>query len=108
MSWVELRLACLASPARARSLLTVRAAISSAVSSFSPRSRRPSLMWSYWRSRLSLQASCGMGASPFVLGTVDANGAVAVHSRRLGDQPLLSSYAHFDQSGNGLGGAGVR
>ena len=37
MSSIELRLACLASPARARSLLTVRAAISSAVSSLSPR-----------------------------------------------------------------------
>src|SRR5438477_12931330 len=60
MSSSEVRLACLASPARARSLLTVRAAISSAFSSPMPRSRKPSLMWSYWRSRLALQARCGM------------------------------------------------
>src|SRR5665811_2175260 len=60
MSSVDVRLVSSASPARARSLLTVRAAISSAVSSSSPRSTRPSLMWSYWRSRLSLHARCGM------------------------------------------------
>ena len=41
----------LASPFRARSLFTVRAAISSAVSSDSPRSRAESLMCSYWRAR---------------------------------------------------------
>ena len=60
MSSVDDRLDSLASPARARSLLTVRAAISSAVSSLSPRSSTPSLMCSYWRSRFLLQACCGM------------------------------------------------
>src|SRR5688572_8317406 len=40
-----------ASPLRARSLLTVRAAISSARSSEEPRSRSESLMCSYWRAR---------------------------------------------------------
>ena len=54
---MELRLDSAASPARARSLFTVRAAISLAVSRLSPRSRSPSLMCSYWRSRLLLQAS---------------------------------------------------
>src|SRR3954453_22590847 len=60
MSSTEERLACFVSPARARSLLTVRAAISSAVSVFSPRSTRPSLMWSYCRSRLLFQACWGI------------------------------------------------
>src|SRR3954454_937362 len=60
MSSVDVRLAVLASPARALSLLTVRAAISSALSSGSPRSSRPSLMCSYWRSRLLFHARCGM------------------------------------------------
>jgi hypothetical protein len=41
----------LASPLRARSLLTVRAAISSALSSDEPRSRSESLMCSYCRAR---------------------------------------------------------
>src|SRR5262249_3105294 len=41
-----------ASPDRARSLLTVRAAISSARPSELPRSSSPSLMCSYWRARL--------------------------------------------------------
>src|SRR4051812_14624851 len=63
MSFTELRLAWRASPWRARSLLTVRAAISSATSSERPRSSRPSLMCSYWRSRLALQACCGIVAS---------------------------------------------
>src|SRR4051812_40460313 len=60
MSSVDVRLAVLASPARALSLLTVRAAISSALSSGSPRSSKPSLMCSYWRSRLLFHARCGM------------------------------------------------
>src|SRR5205085_7065674 len=60
MSCTEERLRCLASPERARSLLTVRAAISSALSSFSPRSRRPSLMCSYWRSRFAFHARWGI------------------------------------------------
>src|SRR3954469_23598334 len=63
MSLTELRLACLASPARARSLLTVRAAISSAVSSDSPRFFSPLLMCSYWRSRLAFHAFCGIWTS---------------------------------------------
>src|SRR5690242_3906395 len=64
MSSIDERLAVRASPERARSLFTVRAAISSAVSSSSPRSSALSLMCSYWRSRLALQARCGMGVLP--------------------------------------------
>src|SRR4051812_6214864 len=60
MSSTEERLAVLASPARARSLFTVLAAISSARSSGRPRSSKPSLMCSYWRSRLAFHAFCGM------------------------------------------------
>src|SRR5438270_12395697 len=56
----------LASPDRARSLFTVRAAISSAVSSLRPRSRSPSLMCSYCRSRLELHAFCGIVPSLLV------------------------------------------
>src|SRR5438874_12070397 len=52
----------LASPLRARSLLTVRAAISLARLVEAPRSFALSLTCSYWRSRLSLHACCGMGA----------------------------------------------
>src|SRR4029079_152293 len=52
MSSRESRADSLASPCRARSLLTVRAAISSAVSSDFPSSRRESLMCSYCRARL--------------------------------------------------------
>src|SRR6476619_2629920 len=52
MSSRESRDDSLASPWRARSLLTVRAAISSAVSSDFPSSRRESLMCSYCRARL--------------------------------------------------------
>jgi len=57
---MDVGLAVRASPERARSLLTVRAAIYSAVSSERPWSSRPSLMCSYWRSRLLLHACCGM------------------------------------------------
>src|SRR5947209_9633022 len=60
MSLVDERLRCLASPDRARSLLTVRAAISSATSSDRPRSSSPSLMCSYCRSLLLLHARCGI------------------------------------------------
>ena len=60
MSVRERRDDVFASPARARSLFTVRAAISSALSSDVPRSSRPSLMCSYWRSRFALQALGGM------------------------------------------------
>src|SRR5690242_8184313 len=59
MSSVEVLLASFDSPARARSLLTVRAAICSAVDSSRPWSSSPSLMWSYWRSRFLLHP-CGM------------------------------------------------
>src|SRR4029079_18386313 len=52
MSSRESRDDSLASPWRARSLLTVRAAISSAVSSAFPPARRESLMCSYCRARL--------------------------------------------------------
>src|SRR5438105_4714219 len=54
MSLVDTRLGRFASPLRARSLLTVRAAISSASSSGRPRSSRLSRMCSYCRSRLRL------------------------------------------------------
>src|SRR5437867_5189632 len=51
MSRVELRDAVRLSPERARSLLTVRAAISSARSVEAPRSLALSLTCSYWRAR---------------------------------------------------------
>src|SRR5688500_5276323 len=51
MSLVEVRERCRDSPRRARSLLTVRAAISSARSSGAPCSRWLFLMCSYWRAR---------------------------------------------------------
>src|SRR4029450_2187438 len=63
MSRVDVGLEVLASPERARSLLTVRAAISSAVSSSRPRCSRPCLMCSYCRSRLALHAFWGMTSS---------------------------------------------
>src|SRR5687767_2502025 len=63
MSLVDVRLDCLASPARARSLLTVRAAISSALSSLLPRFFSPSLMCSYCRSRLEFHACWGIATS---------------------------------------------
>src|SRR5882757_63701 len=66
MSRVEVRLAPRDSPDRARSLLTVRAAISSARFGASPRCRALSLMCSYWRSRLALEPR-GMAASSFGL-----------------------------------------
>src|SRR5690349_15584373 len=56
MSRRDCALACFASPCWARSLLTVRAAISSATFSLLPRDFTLSLMCSYWRSRLPLQA----------------------------------------------------
>ena len=54
-----------ASPERARSLFTVRAAISSALSSDAPRSLTLYLMCLYCRSRFLLQACCGI-STPFV------------------------------------------
>src|SRR5688572_12201847 len=54
-----------ASPARARSLFTVRAAISSALSSDAPRPLTLSLMCLYCRSRFLLHACCGI-RTPFV------------------------------------------
>jgi hypothetical protein len=58
MSRADVRLAVLASPDRARSLFTVRAAISSAISSArlvpSPRRSALALMCSYCRSRFGL------------------------------------------------------
>jgi hypothetical protein len=54
MSSVEERLAVRASPDRARSLFTVRAAISSALPVLSPRLFALSLMCSYCRSRFGL------------------------------------------------------
>src|SRR5205085_7629814 len=63
MSPVEVLLARRDSPARARSLFTVRAAISSATPEGRPRVRRPSFTCWYCRSRLLPQACCGIGAS---------------------------------------------
>src|SRR6266511_4246500 len=63
MSSVDVRLFSLDSPLRARSLFTVRAAISSAVSSLRPRFSSPLLMCSYWRSRLSLHWFRGIAVS---------------------------------------------
>src|ERR1044072_4657938 len=54
MSSVEMRLFVRASPERARSLFTVRAAISVARRSLAPRSRAPSLMCLYCLSRFEL------------------------------------------------------
>jgi hypothetical protein len=56
MSRVELRDEVRASPLLARSLFTVRAAISFARPVEAPRFFALSLMCSYWRSRLLLQA----------------------------------------------------
>src|SRR5947208_11101912 len=52
MSRVEVRERLALSPLRARSLFTVRAAVSSARPSDTPRSRWAPLMCSYWRARL--------------------------------------------------------
>src|SRR5947209_5396818 len=52
MSRVEVRERLRASPPRARSLLTVRAAISSALLAEEPRLRWLALMCWYWRARL--------------------------------------------------------
>src|SRR6266481_5425277 len=54
MSWVEVLLAVRDSPARARSLFTVLAAISVARLGLWPRRWALSLMCSYWRSRFGL------------------------------------------------------
>src|SRR5438874_494963 len=51
------------SPFAVRVWFTVAAAIRSAVSSGRPRFSRFDLMWSYCRSRLSLQACCGMAVT---------------------------------------------
>jgi len=59
----ELGLAASDSPLRARSLLTVAAAMRSAIASSSPRCSRLSLMCSYWRSRLSVHFAFGMSIS---------------------------------------------
>src|SRR3954454_9791082 len=70
MSRVEVRERERDSPERARSLLTVRAAISSARSSDAPCSRWLSLMCSYWRARLvpGLTPLCGIVTSFGVCG----------------------------------------
>src|SRR5699024_1083028 len=57
LSFVATLLASSDSPCCARALLTVRAAISSAVSSLSPRPSALSLTCWYWRSRFLFQAS---------------------------------------------------
>src|ERR1700709_2684121 len=99
MSSVDARLACLASPARARSLFTVRAAISSAVSSLRPWSSRPSLMCSYCRSRFALQA---FGMVPPSIGLENRYPS----SRRILGRPhqQLAEVAPGEQPAEGLGG----
>src|ERR1700740_444526 len=64
MSLVEGRELDRASPLRARSLLTVRAAISSARDRDAPLLRSLSLMCSYWRSRLLPFSTPRGGMSP--------------------------------------------
>src|SRR6266545_2548449 len=64
MSRVEERDAVRASPLRARSLFTVAAAICFARFVEVPLFCAPSLMCSYWRSRLLLHAFCGTWISP--------------------------------------------
>src|SRR5438270_7333209 len=97
MSFTDVRLRCLASPDRARSLLTVRAAISVASSSERPPSSRPSLMCSYWRSRLAFHAR-GTGA-PFA-GVV--RGCSPVGTARHRRRGLLEEQGH--QGGEISGG----
>src|SRR5215211_6739797 len=67
MSCRELRDELFASPVRARSLLTVRAAISFARLVDVPLCFSPSLMCSYWRSRLALHCCRGMRTTPLSL-----------------------------------------
>jgi hypothetical protein len=62
MSCVDVRERVRDSPDRARSLLTVRAAISSARSVDTPRFFALALMCSYWRSRFGLDPA-GMTSS---------------------------------------------
>ena len=79
MSSVEVLLARCASPARARSLLTVRAAISFAISGARPLSSRLSSMCSYWRAPLGAPCllwhcfllSCAEGGSEVSLPPLD-------------------------------------
>ena len=72
MSWVEVLLAVLASPERARSLFTVRAAISSARLVLSPRCFALALMCSYCRSRLGLDPLGIAATSPAAIYVVRA------------------------------------
>src|SRR3954469_2747377 len=64
MSLRDVREDSFASPLRARSLLTVRAAISLARFVEAPLFFSLSLMCSYWRSRLLLHAFCGIENLP--------------------------------------------
>src|SRR3954464_7891119 len=75
MSVRERREDSFASPERARSLLTVRAAISFAFFFGVPRSSRLSSMCSYWRSRF-FDHACGMRTTSFGGGTGDTPLAV--------------------------------
>jgi hypothetical protein len=78
---VESRLACSASPERARSLLTVRAAISLAVFSERPRCSKPSLTCSYCRSRGG--GSVAVGDPPILAVAVETDGAAAATTVRV-------------------------
>jgi hypothetical protein len=80
MSSVKVRLERFDSPWRARSLLTVLAAISSATSSERPARFSLALMWSYWRSRFLLHVFCGTAIS-FAFPRNDARQTSELHLR---------------------------
>src|SRR5215211_4646133 len=87
MSCRELRDELFASPVRARSLLTVRAAISFARLVDVPLCFSPSLMCSYWRSRLALHCCRGMRTTPLSL--TRGNFPVCEEENRLFERRVL-------------------
>src|SRR5438093_3320632 len=88
------------SPFAVRVWFTVAAAIRSAVPSVRPRSLRFSLMCSYWRSRLSVQASCGMARTSLAL---RLQGACALGAEPLGWQGFeLGDVVHHDVRRNAV------
>ena len=95
MSRVDVRLAVCDSPDRARSLFTVRAAISSARPVLSPRCFALALMCSYCRSRFGLDPR-GMPATslsppshaPACITAAAATPAACLHARGLVDRKL--------------------
>src|SRR3954454_11873198 len=95
MSRVEVLLACLDSPDWARFLLTVRAAISSARSSLSPRSLAEDLTCSYCRSRFLLHCCCGIPAS-------SRSAPVQVFAH-LGPTPVCEEHSSVPDAGSWVG-----